>query len=175
MNSNEEIKAPLSKIFIISFLGFNSLFFFSLQISTSPNTKLSFKIFSFIHSPELSSIEFGKLHRHREISDWASSSNGSDHRRPFSPVLHIPNMDSREPSVCGPLISQPILLVPQRASLANINLGSDRGGPARTPHGFDDNGASVLQGAKVGVHVESRSFQRERARADYYLRKLGRG
>ena len=30
MNSNEEIKAPLSKIFIISFLGFNSLFFFFL-------------------------------------------------------------------------------------------------------------------------------------------------
>lgn len=74
-----------------------------------------------------------------------------------------------------PLVSQPILLVPQGASLANLNLGSDRGGPTRTPHGLDDNGASFLQGAKVRVHVESRYFQRERARADYHLRKLGRG
>ncbi|KAK7855830.1 hypothetical protein CFP56_026384 [Quercus suber] len=62
-------------------------------------------------------------------------------------------MDSRESSVCGPLISQPILLVPQRASLANINLRSDRGGPARTPHGVDDNRASILQGDSRSVLI----------------------
>ncbi|KAK7837486.1 hypothetical protein CFP56_021181 [Quercus suber] len=62
-------------------------------------------------------------------------------------------MNSREHSVCGPLISQPILLVPQRASLANINLASDRGGPARTPHGVDDNRASVLQGDSGSVLI----------------------
>ncbi|KAK7813672.1 hypothetical protein CFP56_004580 [Quercus suber] len=62
-------------------------------------------------------------------------------------------MDSRESSVCGPLISQPILLVPQRASLANINLSSDRSGPAQTPHGVNDNGASVLQGDSGSVLI----------------------
>ncbi|KAK7837406.1 hypothetical protein CFP56_021312 [Quercus suber] len=45
-----------------------------------------------------------------------SSSNGSDHRQHFSPELHIPNMDSRNPSMWPPLLSQPILLVPERAS-----------------------------------------------------------
>ncbi|KAK7861534.1 hypothetical protein CFP56_000206 [Quercus suber] len=62
-------------------------------------------------------------------------------------------MDSRERSMCGPLISQPILLVPQSDSFTNINLGSDRDGPARTPHGVDDNGASVLQGDSRSVLI----------------------
>ncbi|KAK7855581.1 hypothetical protein CFP56_027334 [Quercus suber] len=35
-------------------------------------------------------------------------------------------MDSKNPSVWPPLLSQPILLVPQRASHANVDLSSDQ-------------------------------------------------
>ncbi|KAK7837380.1 oligopeptide transporter 7 [Quercus suber] len=34
-------------------------------------------------------------------------------------------MDSRNPSMWPPLLSQPILLVPQRGSHTNVDLGSD--------------------------------------------------
>ncbi|KAK7845772.1 oligopeptide transporter 7 [Quercus suber] len=39
-------------------------------------------------------------------------------------------------------LNQFFCMVPQRASLANINLSSDRGGSVRPPHGLDDNRAS---------------------------------
>ncbi|KAK7820610.1 hypothetical protein CFP56_038687 [Quercus suber] len=35
-------------------------------------------------------------------------------------------MDSRNPSMWPPLLSQPILLVPQSASHANVDLGSNQ-------------------------------------------------
>ena len=79
-----------------------------------------------MHSPSLRFELTGNSLRHRELSYRASSSDGSDHRRHFSPELYIPNMDSRNPSVWPPLLSQPILLVPQRASHANVDLGSDQ-------------------------------------------------
>ena len=125
-----------------------------------------------MHSPSLRFELTGNSLRHRELSDRASSSDGSDHRRHIPPELHIPNMDSRNPSVWPPLLSQPILLVPQGASHANVDLGSDRGGSTGPPHGLDDNEASVLQRAKARVHAESRPVQRERARADHDLREL---
>ncbi len=74
--------------------------------------------------------------------------------------------------MCPPLLPEPVLLVPQRASDADIDLGSDRGGSTWPPDGVDFNGASVLQRTKVGVHAESWSIQREGARADHHLCQL---
>jgi hypothetical protein len=126
-----------------------------------------------MHSPEaILSLQFGgtgKSLRNRELSDRAGSSDGSDQRRPLAPEFHFPNVDSRKPSMCAPLLPEPILLVSQRASDCDIDLGSDCGGSAWPPDGVDFNGESVLQGTEVGVHVESRSVQREGARVDHHL------
>uniref|UniRef100_A0A2N9I7F6 Oligopeptide transporter 7 n=1 Tax=Fagus sylvatica TaxID=28930 RepID=A0A2N9I7F6_FAGSY len=116
-----------------------------------------------MQSPEaISSLRFGgtgKSLRNRELSDRAGSSDGSDQRRPLAPDLHVSNVDSRKPSMCAPLLPEPILLVPQRASDCDIDLGSDCGGSAWPPDGVDFNGESVLQGTEVGVHAESRAVK----------------
>jgi|UniRef100_A0A2N9EQH1 hypothetical protein len=126
-----------------------------------------------MHSPEaISSVRFsgtGKSLWNRELSDRASSSDGSDQRRPLAPEFHFPNVDSRKPSMCAPLLPEPILLVLQRASDYDIYLDSNCGGSAWPPDDIDFNGESVLQGTKVGVHAESQSVQCERARADHHL------
>jgi hypothetical protein len=124
-----------------------------------------------MHSPEESNLRISTPRR-RELSDRASRSHGSGHRRPLAPDLHVPNVDSRNASMRPPLLPQPVLLVPSRAALDHVDIGSDRGGPARPPHGLDDHAPSVLQGARVGVHAQSRPVQRERARADHDLREL---
>jgi hypothetical protein len=87
----------------------------------------------------------------------------------LAPEFHFPNVDSRKPSMCAPLRPKPILLVSQRASDCDINLGSNCGGFAWPLDGVDFNGDSVLQGTEVGVHAESRSVQHEGARADHHL------
>lgn len=124
-----------------------------------------------MHSPEESNLRISILRR-RELSNRASRSHGSGHRRPLSPDLHFPNVDSRNPSMRPPLLPQPVLLVPSRAALYHLDLGSDRGGSTRPPHGLDDLAPSVLQGARVGVHAQFRPVQRERARANHDLREL---
>nr|POF10934.1 oligopeptide transporter 7 [Quercus suber] len=73
-------------------------------------------------NPSISCLA-GKSLRHRELSGRAGSSYCSDHRRFLSPELHVPNMDSRKPSMRSPLLSQPILLHGAR-SVYSIHLVS---------------------------------------------------
>uniref|UniRef100_A0A2N9F2G5 Uncharacterized protein n=1 Tax=Fagus sylvatica TaxID=28930 RepID=A0A2N9F2G5_FAGSY len=126
-----------------------------------------------MHSPEaISSVRFGGTGKslwNQELFDRASSSDGSDQQRPLAPEFHFPNVDSRKPSMCAPLLPEPILLVLQRASDYDIDLGSNCGGSTWPPDDIDFNRKSVLQGTEVGVHAKSRSVQREGAHADHHL------
>ena len=115
-----------------------------------------------------------RAHQRRKLSDRASSSDRSDHRQPEPPGGHLSNVDSRNPSLRTPLLSQSILLVPEGASLHHIHLRADCGGSTRSPNGIGDHRSSVLQGEKVGVHAESRALQHQRTRSDHHLRQLRR-
>ncbi|CAK9184683.1 unnamed protein product [Ilex paraguariensis] len=91
------------------------------------------------------------------------------------PLPYEPSDDENSPieqvALTVPVTDDPTL---PRTSLNYIDLGSNRCGSTGTPHGIEDHEESVLRGSKMGIHIESRAFQCEGARADHDIRELWR-
>lgn len=141
--TEHEITAPLSKpssLFPSNFLSLSCL------ISHHPNAQLLL----FLSSSEPRSL---RRQRRRELSDRGSRAHRSDHRRSLSTVRHVPYMDTRDLRLRSPLVPQAIFLVPEGASVPNLDFGSDRGGPSRAPHGLHYYRSSLLPGAEMGIHA----------------------
>ena len=70
----------------------------------------------------------------------------------------------------APLVSEPVLLVQNRAAHHHCNLSSDRCGASRPTHGCQNHRPGLLQGNLLGIHPKSRALQRQRARSHHLLR-----
>lgn len=128
---------------------------FSFFFSYSPNTLKRF-VSAFIFSSKRRRLSFsrhslaaGKLVGRRRFSDRTGGADGSNYRRSFPSCVHFQNMDLRNPSLRSSLVPQPILLVPARTVVHDVDLGADRGGSAGPPDGVDGDDESVLQREEV--------------------------
>jgi len=82
-------------------------------------------------------------------------------------------MDFGNHSLRASLLPEPVLRIPEGATVGDGDIGADSGGAGGTPDGGGGYKARVHEGDEVGVHAEPRVVQREGARAYHYLRQFG--
>lgn len=116
----------------------------------------------------------GRRFSGRELGGGASGSDGSDDGRHVIAGDDFPDVVSGDFIVRSFVVSEPVFLVPERASVNNGHLGTDRGGAAGPAHGGGSHAPAVSPRHALGVHAQPRAVQREGARAHHHLRQLRR-